>query len=372
MSPTDDPLATLAAAGVSIWLDDLGRRRLDTGSLRALVDSSHVTGVTSNPSIFAKSIGEGADYATELAALARAAATAEQAVRALTTHDVRDACELLAPVHEASGGRDGFVSLEVDPRLARDTDATIAQAGQLWAEVGRPNLMIKIPGTAEGLPAVTASLASGINVNVTLIFGLDRYEAVMAAWLDGLEQAVAAGHDVVRLASVASFFVSRLDSTIDALLAKNGGQSAAQLQGRAAVANARLAYARHRAVIGSARWTALAAHGAQPQRPLWASTSTKNPAYDDTMYVVDLVAPGCVNTMPEGTLQAVADHGRVLADTITGHVDDAASVMRALAEVGVDYDDVVADLERAGVESFTAAWEQLLAAVQGALDSVRT
>ena len=224
---------------------------------------------------------------------------------------MRDACDVLAPVHDATDGRDGFVSLEVDPRLARDTAATVEQAAQLWAEVERPNLMVKIPATAEGLPAITATLAAGINVNVTLIFGLARYADVMQAWLAGLEQARSTGRDISRLASVASFFVSRLDTAIDPLLAKDGSPEALALQGRAAVANARLAYRQHQDLLGTSRWARLAEVGAQPQRPLWASTSTKNPAYDDTLYVAGLVARGCVNTMPEATLHAVADHGDI-------------------------------------------------------------
>jgi len=364
-------LAALTAAGVSIWLDDLGRNRLTSGSLRSLVDASYVTGVTSNPSIFHKSIGEGADYADALAELARSGASAERAVRTLTTRDVRDACDLLAPVHTATAGRDGFVSLEVDPRLARDTDATIGQAAQLWDEVGRPNLMVKIPATVEGLAAITATLAAGINVNVTLIFGLSRYDAVMQAWLSGLERAAAAGRDLATLASVASFFVSRLDTAIDPLLAKDGSRAALELQGRSAVANARLAYGRHHELVQTPRWRELAARGAQPQRPLWASTSTKSPALPDTLYVADLVARGCVNTMPEATLQAVADHGRIHDDTITGHYPDARGVIDDLGRYGIDYDQVVTDLESAGVDSFTAAWEQLLEAVDQALGRAR-
>jgi transaldolase len=366
------PLSLLANAGVSLWLDDLGRQRLTSGSLRDLVSASHVTGVTSNPSIFHKSIGAGADYADDLRVLAASDATAELAVAELTTRDVRDACDVLAQVHTGTNGRDGFVSLEVDPRLARDTAATISQAAQLWAEVARPNLMVKIPATVQGLPAITATLAAGINVNVTLIFGLARYAEVMQAWLAGLEQARSTGRDISRLASVASFFVSRLDSAIDPLLAKDGSPEALALQGRAAVANARLAYQQHRELLGSSRWARLAEVGAQPQRPLWASTSTKNPAYDDTLYVAGLVARGCVNTMPEATLQAVADHAEIAPDTITPNYSDAREVIDALADCGVDYADVVADLESAGVDSFTASWEQLLGAVSEALQRART
>jgi transaldolase len=364
-----NPLADLAAAGVSLWLDDLGRRRLTTGTLATMVSTSHVTGVTSNPSIFHKSIGEGADYGDDLVRLAATGASAEDVVRILTSDDVRTACDVLAQVHHVTDGRDGFVSLEVDPRLAHDTDATIAQAAQLWALVDRPNLMVKIPATVAGLAAVTATLTAGINVNVTLIFGLDRYSAVMEAWLAGLEQARAAGHDLSRLASVASFFVSRMDAAIDPLLTKEGSSDALALSGRAAVANARLAYQRHREVVAGSRWRDLAAAGAQPQRPLWASTSTKNPDYDDTMYVVDLVAAGCVNTMPEPTLLAVADHGRVTGDSITPHLDDARRVIDGLASVGVDYDSVIDGLEAAGVDAFIASWEQLLEAVGLALAS---
>jgi transaldolase len=365
-------LADLAAAGVSLWLDDLGRSRLTTGSLAAMVATSHVTGVTSNPSIFHASIGAGADYHDDLVRLARSDASAQEAVRALTSDDVRAACDVLADVYRTTDGRDGFVSLEVDPRLAHDTDATIAEAAQLWSLVDRPNLMVKIPATLAGLPAITATLTSGINVNVTLIFGLDRYSAVMDAWLAGLEQARASGQDLTRLASVASFFVSRIDTAIDPLLAKDGSPAALALQGRAAVANARLAYRRHLDVVSGPRWQELGAVGAQPQRPLWASTSTKNPDYDDTMYVVDLVAPGCVNTMPEPTLRAVADHGAVTGDTVTGHVGDAQAVIDGLADAGVDYDAVIAGLEAAGVDAFIASWAQLLEAVAEALRAAAT
>jgi transaldolase len=362
-----DPLAEVAAAGVSLWLDDLGRARLTSGSLAGMVADSHVTGVTSNPSIFHKSIGEGGDYADDLRRLAAQGASAQDAVRELTGADVRGACDVLSAVYERTGGHDGFVSLEVDPRLAHDTDATVAQAAALWSLVDRPNLMVKIPATLAGLPAITATLRAGINVNVTLIFGLDRYSAVMDAWLAGLEQAKSAGQDLRRLASVASFFVSRIDTAIDPLLAKNGSDEALALSGKAAVANARLAYERHLTVLAEPRWAALAAAGAQPQRPLWASTSTKNPDYDDTMYVVDLIASGCVNTMPEPTLHAVSDHGRVTGDTITPNLADARAVIDGLATAGVDYDAVINELEVAGVDAFIASWEQLLVAMATAL-----
>ena len=286
----------------------------------------------------------------------------------ITASDVREACDQLREVYDASDGVDGRVSLEVDPRIAHDTEKTVAEARGLWWLVDRPNLYIKIPATMAGLPAITRALAEGISVNVTLIFSLERYDAVMEAFLDGLEQARAAGHDLSRIGSVASFFVSRVDSEIDSRLDKIGTDEAAALRGRAAIANARLAYQHYEEVFGGERWKALAAAGAHPQRPLWASTGVKDPAYPDTRYVVDLVAPGTVNTMPEDTLRAVADHGEVTGDTVTTAYADARAVLDGLAAVGVDYDDVVAVLEREGVEKFEASWAELVDSVQAELE----
>jgi transaldolase len=355
-----DALEELSRRGVSVWLDDLSRRRLTTGSLADLVARDHVVGVTTNPTIFAKAVAAGAEeYAAQLDDLRARGAGVDEAVRAMTTDDVRGACDVLRPVHDATGGLDGRVSIEVDPRHAHDTDATIAEARALWQLVDRPNLFIKIPAARHGLPAITACLAEGISINITLIFSLARYGEVMDAFLAGLEQARAAGRDLASIASVASFFVSRVDTEVDARLDKIGTPAAAALRGRAAIANARVAYQRYEAMTASPRWAALAAAGARPQRPLWASTSVKDPAYPDTRYVTDLVAPGVVNTMPEATLRAVADHGQVPEDSVRGHYQDAQQVLSGLAAVGVDYDDVTAGLEEHGVQVFDASWREL-------------
>ena len=355
-----DRLWELSRAGVSIWLDDLSRERLTSGSLASLVARDHVRGVTTNPAIFAKAIGgSGEAYAGQLHDLWVRGTCVHEALRAMTTHDVRGACDVLRPVYDATGGVDGRASIEVDPRLAYDTEATIAEARALWWRVDRPNLFIKIPAARQGLPAIADCLAEGISINVTLIFSLNRYDEVMDAFMEGLERARQAGRDLTRIASVASFFVSRVDTEIDARLDKIGTAAAGALRGRAAIANARLAYQRYEEMLASPRWTALAAAGARPQRPLWASTSVKNPAHPDTMYVTKLVAPGVVNTMPEATLRAVADHGEVPADSVRGHYSDARQVLSELATAGVDYDDVTASLEQRGLELFDASWREL-------------
>ncbi|MGH3735282.1 MAG: transaldolase [Micromonosporaceae bacterium] len=364
-----DRLAALSAAGVAVWLDDLSRQRLATGNLDALRREKHVVGVTTNPTIFAKALADRDDYADALRDLAVRGIGVEEAARLLTGYDVRWACDVMRPVYDATGGQDGRVSIEVDPRLAFETRKTIAEAKALWWMVDRPNLFIKIPATREGLPAITRTLAEGISVNVTLIFGLQRYEAVMEAFLTGLEQAKANGHDLSTIGSVGSFFVSRVDSEIDARLDKLNGDVAA-LKGRAAIANARLAYQRYEKVFSSDRWKALADAGARPQRPLWASTSTKNPEYRDVMYVEDLIAPGVVNTMPAPTIEAYADHGETQPDTVTGNYADAQQVMDDLTAAGVDLDDVVEVLEREGVEKFAASWQELLDTVQQQLEAV--
>jgi transaldolase len=363
-----DPLTALTRAGVSIWLDDLSRNRLVSGGLAELATRDHVTGVTTNPSIFAAAIAgssahdgdaSGGAYAGQLADLAGRGISVPEALRALTTFDVRWACDVLRPAYEASGGVDGRVSIEVDPRLARDTDATIAEARALWWMVDRPNLFIKIPAARQGIPAIAACLAEGISINVTLIFSLRRYDEVMEAFLDGLERARQAGHDLAGIASVASFFVSRVDTEVDSRLDKIGTSEAAALRGRAAIANARLAYQQYEQVFSTPRWQALHEAGARPQRPLWASTSVKDPAYPGTRYVTDLVAPGVVNTMPEATLRLVAEQGEVPADSVRGYYADAQQVLDRLAEIGVDYDDVVQHLEDEGVAKFDGAWAQL-------------
>jgi transaldolase len=354
-----DPLAALRAAGVSIWLDDLSRERLTSGSLAELVAHHHVTGVTTNPTIFAKAISDGDAYAAQLADLSARGVSVGEALRALTTFDVRSACDVLRPVYDATNGVDGRVSIEVDPRLAHNTQATIAEARALWWAVDRPNMFIKIPAARQGLPAIAACLAEGISINVTLIFSLTRYDQVMDAYLDGMERAHQAGLRLDRIGSVASFFVSRVDSEVDARLDKLGGAAAAEPRGHAAIANARLAYQHYEKVFTSARWDALRAAGAHPQSPLWASTSTKDPAYPDTRYVVDLVAPGVVNTMPEPTLRAVADHGVVPADSVRPHYGHAQHTLDRLRELGVDYDDVVQTLEDDAVRLFDASWDHL-------------
>jgi transaldolase len=356
---TSDPLNELTNRGVSIWLDDLSRQRLVSGSLARLMSQDHVVGVTTNPTIFAKAITGSGTYADQVRDLFARGAGVAEALRDMTAFDVRWACDVLRPAYDATGGVDGRVSIEVDPRLAYDTNATIAEARFLWWLVDRPNLFIKIPAARQGLPAIAACLAEGISINVTLIFSLARYGEVMDAFLDGLERARQAGHDLSEMASVASFFVSRVDTEVDARLDKIGTPEAAALRGRAAIANARLAYQRYEAMIASPRWTALSAAGARPQRPLWASTSVKDPAYPDTRYVTDLVAPGVVNTMPEATLRAVADHGRIPEDSVRGHYADAQQVLSALGEVGVDYDDVTAYLEDHGLAIFDASWRDL-------------
>lgn len=362
-----DPLLALTQAGVSIWLDDLSRAKLTSGRLAELVAHSHVSGVTTNPSIFAKAIGGGADYADQMADLSARGVGVDEALRAMTTYDVRAACDVLRGVYERTDGVDGRVSIEVDARLAHDTTATIAEARALWWAVDRPNLFIKIPASRQGLPAITACLAQGISINVTLMFSLTRYREVMDAYLAGMEQAHAAGLDLRRLDSVASFFVSRVDTEVDARLEAVGTAQALALRGQAAVANARLAYQEYEAMIGSERWAALRAAGARPQRPLWASTSTKNPAYPDTKYVVDLVAPSVVNTMPEATMHAVADHGSIRADSIHGTYEASRQVLDELATLGVDYDEVVTKLEVQGIAAFEKAWQDLAEEIRTAV-----
>ncbi|WP_089156137.1 transaldolase [Micromonospora sp. NBS 11-29] len=362
-----DRLSELQNAGVAIWLDDLSRVRLSSGGLDKLRRESHVAGVTTNPTIFAKALSDADEYDWQLRDLATRDVDVEEAVRMLTTYDVRWACDVMRPSYDASAGVDGRVSIEVDPRSAHDADKTVAEAKALWWLVDRPNLFIKIPATEEGLPAITKTLAEGISVNVTLIFGLDRYSQVMEAFLAGLEQAQANGHDLSKIGSVASFFVSRVDSEVDKRLEKIGSDQAKSLRGKAAVANARLAYERYGEVFSSERWQKLADAGAHPQRPLWASTSTKNPDYRDVIYVEELIAPGTVNTMPEPVVHAYAEHGETQADTITGAYDDARQVFADLESVGVNLTDVIATLEREGVEKFEASWLELLEGVKKSL-----
>ncbi|MEU6598386.1 transaldolase [Streptomyces flaveolus] len=367
--PTPGALKRLADEGVSIWLDDLSRKRITSGSLAELVASGSAVGVTTNPSIFQAAIGSGEGYEEQLTDLAVRGVTVDEAVRMMTTADVRDAADILRPVYDASGGRDGRVSIEVDPRLAHETEATVAEAKQLAWLVDRPNVMIKIPATKAGLPAITEVIGLGISVNVTLIFSLERYREVMAAYLAGLEKARERGVDLAAIHSVASFFVSRVDSEIDKRLTALGTDEALALKGRAALANARLAYEAYEQVFASDRWLALAADKANKQRPLWASTGVKDPAYKDTLYVDELVAPGTVNTMPEATLNAVADHGEITGDTVTGGYAQARADLAAVERLGISYDEVVRQLENEGVAKFEVAWQDLLDAVAKSLKS---
>jgi transaldolase len=369
MTSQNPNLAALSAAGVSVWLDDLSRERLQSGNLQELIDTKSVVGVTTNPSIFQKAFAEGDAYDAQIAELAERGADVDATIRTVTTDDVRNACNVLAREWEASGGVDGRVSIEVDPRLAHDTDKTIQQAIELWKIVDRPNLFIKIPATKAGLPAITAVLAEGISVNVTLIFSVERHREVMDAYLAGLEKAREAGHDLSKIHSVASFFVSRVDTEIDKRLEKIGSEQALGLRGKAGVANARLAYAAYEEVFAGDRYQALKADGARVQRPLWASTGVKNKAYSDTLYVTELVAPNTVNTMPEPTIDAVADHGVISGDTIRGTAASAQGVFDSLAAAGIDLPDVFVVLEDEGVEKFIDSWKQLLGETQNQLGS---
>ena len=353
-------LSQLTAEGVSIWLDDINRDRLRTGNLADLMTNWEVRGVTSNPTIFAHALSQGHAYDEQLADLAVRGVSTEEASRLIATYDIRWGCDVLRPVYDASGGVDGRVSLEVDPRLARETDKTIAEARALWWMVDRPNLFIKIPATLEGLPAITACLAEGISVNVTLIFSLERYGQVIDAFMAGMEQAGEAGRELSQIRSVASFFVSRVDTEVDARLDKLGTPEATALRGKAAVANARLAYELFEQRFAEQRWHALRAKGAQVQRPLWASTSVKDPSFGDTKYVVELVVADTVNTMPEGTIRATADHGKLLGDAVHGTYDASRQVFTDLEAFGIGYDDVVQVLEDEGVSKFEASWIELL------------
>ena len=362
-----DRLKTLAEAGVSIWLDDLSRERIETGNLAELVKEKSVVGVTTNPTIFAGAIADGARYDDQVRELVEQGQPVDRVIFELTTQDVREACDILAPVHERTPA-DGRVSIEVEPDLANDTEGTIASAQALWAKVDRPNALIKIPATLEGLPAITAAIAQGISVNVTLIFSTERYREVMDAYLSGLEQARDAGLDLSRIHSVASFFVSRVDSEVDSRLDAIGTDEAQALKGTAALANARLAYGAFEEVHASKRWTTLTEAGANAQRPLWASTGVKDPSYPDTLYVSELVVADTVNTMPEKTMEAFADHGEVHGDRVSGRVAEAERIFEELAEAGIDFADVLLVLEREGVDKFKKSWTELVETVSGQMD----
>ena len=366
-----DRLKGLADEGVSIWLDDLSRERINTGNLEGLIKDSSVVGVTTNPTIFASALSNGAAYDDQVRELAARDTETADAIKALTSDDVRNACDLFKGVYEATNGVDGRVSIEVEPGLAMDTEGTSAQAADLWKIVDRPNVLIKIPATKPGLPAIANAIGEGISVNVTLIFSLERYRAVMDAYLSGLEQASANGHDLSGIHSVASFFISRVDSEVDKRLDAIGSDEAAALKGKAAIANGRLAYAAYEEVFSSERFAALEAKGANRQRPLWASTGVKNPDLPDTLYVTELVVAGTVNTMPEKTMQAFADHGELNGDRVSGTDEEATQVFDQLEAVGVDLDDVWEVLEREGVDKFDTSWAELVETVQTALDDAK-
>ena len=361
------PIAALREAGVSVWLDDLSRERLRSGNLQELIDTSGIVGVTTNPSIFQAALAEGDAYTEQLTQLAGEGKDVDEVVFALTTDDVREACDVFAPIYEATDGVDGRVSIEVDPRLAQDAEQTAVVAKQLSETVDRPQVYIKIPATEAGLPAITATLAEGISVNVTLIFSLERYRAVMNAFVEGIEQALAAGKDISTIHSVASFFVSRVDSEVDARLDTIGTSDATALRGKAGVANARLAYQAYEEVFATPRWQRLESEGGRRQRPLWASTGVKDPAYPDTLYVTELAVDNTVNTMPEKTLVATIDHGEITGDAVTGTYAESQQVLDALEDLGISYTEVTAKLEKEGVEKFEKAWAELLGGVEAEL-----
>jgi transaldolase len=367
------PTAQLAAAGVSIWLDDLSRSRISTGNLAELIESRNIVGVTTNPTIFANAITDKNDtsYDAQLTELAASGTSAEDAVFAATTQDVAAALDIFRPVWEKSGHVDGRVSIEVSPDLAHDTEGTVASAKQLWAKVDRPNLLVKIPATKAGLPAITEAIASGISVNVTLIFSLERYAEVIDAYLTGLERAHSADFDLSSIHSVASFFVSRVDTETDKRLEAIGTEEALALKSKAGLANARLAYELFEQKFGEQRAQDLIKLGANLQRPLWASTGVKDPNLPDTLYVTELVADGVVNTMPEKTLEATFDHGVITGDTITGGYAEAHQVFDQLAAVGIDLTDVTQVLEDEGVAKFIDSWHDLLTQVAEALEAQR-
>lgn len=368
----NDRLTALSDAGVSIWLDDLSRERIASGNLADLIKSKSVVGVTTNPTIFASALKNGERYESQVKELAAAGTGIDDAILELTTTDVRDACDIMMPLYESTGGVDGRVSIEVDPGAAHDTEETVRQAKRLWETVDRPNVLIKIPATLAGVPAIDTVLAEGISVNVTLIFALERYRAVMDAYLGGLEKAAEKGQDLSQIHSVASFFVSRVDAEVDKRLDAIGSPEAEALKGKAALANARLAFEAYEEVFSSDRFAALEAKGANRQRPLWASTGVKDPTLPDTLYVTELVVDGTVNTMPEKTLDAVADHGEITGDTVHGTYDEARSVMQGLADLDISYDDVVATLEDEGVEKFEVSWGELVEGVESELEKARS
>ncbi len=365
------PTAQLSAAGVSIWLDDLSRERIQTGGLQKLIDEKNVVGVTTNPTIFAAALSKGEAYDAQVRELAAAGVSVSDAVFEITTDDVADASDIFHSVYEATNGLDGRVSIEVEPGLAHDAAGTIAEAKKLAAKVDKPNVLIKIPATLEGLEAIAETIGAGISVNVTLIFSLERYRQVIDAYLTGLEKAKASGIDLSGIRSVASFFVSRVDTEIDKRLVSIGTDEALALKSKAGVANAQLAYQAFEDAFATERAVALLDAGANKQRPLWASTGVKDPSLPDTLYVTQLVAQGVVNTMPEKTLDATFDHGVITGDTVTGSYASADEVLAAIGALGISYDDVTALLEKEGVEKFVVSWNELLDTVTAALEAAK-
>ncbi len=365
------PTQALSDLGVSIWLDDLSRERIASGGLQELIDTRNVVGVTTNPTIFATALAKGEAYDAQVAELAKAGTSVADAVFEITTQDVANACDIFRPVFDATHGEDGRVSIEVEPGLAHDTAGTIAEAKRLWAKVDRPNVMIKIPATLEGLEAITEAIAAGISVNVTLIFSLERHRAVIQAYLAGLEKAKAAGIDLSTIHSVASFFVSRVDTEVDKRLEAIGTPEALALKSKAGIANARLAYQVFEQEFASERAKGLIAAGGTLQRPLWASTGVKDPNLPDTLYVVQLAVPNTVNTMPEKTMQATFDHGEIEGDRVTGEYASANAELDALAAIGISYDEVTALLEKEGVDKFVVSWNELLDTVTAALEAAK-
>lgn len=373
-----NPLVDLGRFGQSPWLDFIERGLLLSGGLLRLVSEDGITGVTSNPTIFEKAISGGREYDRQIRELAGRSAGVMEAYKEIVTEDIRNAADVLRPVYDATSGTDGFVSLEVDPDLAYDTERTVARAEELFRAVSRRNVLIKIPGTREGLPAIEETVARGIPVNVTLIFSVRRYEEVAEAYLRGLERIADQGKNPGRVASVASFFVSRVDTAVDRMLdevilrwpGSPKAETAISLKGRVAVANARLAYARFGEIFSTPRWKALVEKGAKVQRPLWASTGTKNPKYSDVLYVEELIGPHTVNTMPLATIDAFRDHGKV-ADTLTGRGNEAKEVLDDLGLLDIGIEEVCETLVRDGVQSFTDSYQKLLEAIERKLSEER-
>ena len=352
-------LHELFQLGQAVWYDNISRALLDSGELQALIDDG-VVGVTSNPSIFEKAIAKSEDYDAAIRELAQAGKSTNEIYEALALEDIGETADLLKPVYDKTGGTDGYISLEVSPTLAHDTAGTIAEARRLFSALSRPNIMIKVPATPEGIPAIETLTADGININVTLIFSLSSYEDVMNAYITGLEKRLAAGQPIDHISSVASFFVSRVDTAVDNALDAKGNKV---LQGKIAIANAKIAYARFQQVFSGNRWQALAGNGARVQRPLWASTSTKNPDYPDTLYVDTLIGPDTVNTMPPATVDAFKDHG-IVAVTLAEGVEDAAGQLEALAQAGVDLDAVTDQLQVDGVDAFANSFHSLMDSIE--------